>query len=683
MSRNTRTALSLLVTGLLLCALWACSSGDSAPAPSDGDTDTEAATDGDADRDGESEAEAEAEACMTFADVPQDTPSTTQKKFALSMFHFNIQYVPGGLEVVNDGETETVCGDSCVGWTDAKLNSWIVTQSFEPVLDLYLAHSTWRGTFEMQALMLEWIGEHHPKVLAKLQKATQEGRIELVSFHYSAQFFLAFPREDLERSVAKVKAIFDKYCVPLSGVVFNQEGQAGEGKHLFMSTHGYSISVWPKNLFSYYRGDEARWPLYTNHGVDVIVGPGEVDASSGIDVTWTFFDDGELLSTPLDPYFAPFQNAKLEKVKEYETKLTGLETSGYKITSITDYVAHLKAQNIAAKPLPQILDGTWQPQSQPLGRWFGMRSQAPYNNLERDNEVRSFNYRVHQALKGAEALAAYAATQNKADGAWRATLDEGWRQLFLAEVSDATGITPWIGEFIYGQTANAAGWKAAQDVTTAALKALATPYATVDLADGKVTPLAELPVAEAPEKLDTPPLAVTLDAPSRTSGMTWYKWGGATEGYELRVDFGAAADVTGKDAPNCKVTLTLPRTESVFAYSPGLMEDEILEIPQSAIVPRAATETNHDVYLPLPNGVFGLGNNWWVIKDCTKVHLAIVVPSDAADMTLRFVDETANPEKGASWRFLFVKGDKAAALAAAKRINTEPVLTLSQTAEAR
>ena len=247
--------------------------------------------------------------CLLPIEVPMDEPDLDQKKFALSMFHFNLQYVAGGLETVVDGEIQALCGELCKGWTDEKMNDWIVTDTFEPVLDFYMKHPEWRVTFEMQSMMLEWIGERFPALLAKLQQATQAGKVEMVSFHHAAQLFVAFPRRDMERSVEVVRQVFDRYCIPLSGVVFNQEGQAGEGKHAFMADHGYAISVFPKNLYAYVREGEERWPYYRDRGVDVIIGPGSVDPASGIELAWVFFDDGELLAVPASPYLAPVSDS--------------------------------------------------------------------------------------------------------------------------------------------------------------------------------------------------------------------------------------------------------------------------------------------------------------------------------------------------------------------------------------
>src|SRR4051812_39200200 len=80
-------------------------------------------------------------------------------KFGLSLYHWNVQYVLGSRE------TE-----------DA-----LVLQSFEPIVDLYLKHPTWKVTFEMQGYMVEVMAERHPGVLKKLKVLVDNGQVELVS----------------------------------------------------------------------------------------------------------------------------------------------------------------------------------------------------------------------------------------------------------------------------------------------------------------------------------------------------------------------------------------------------------------------------------------------------------------------------------------------------------------------
>src|SRR3972149_4763641 len=99
--------------------------------------------------------------------------------FLLNMYHFNIQYVVG---------------------SEASMRR-IVKQSFEPLVDFYLAHPGWGADFEMQGLFIEYLAENYPAVLEKFQRLVNSGQAELVSFHYADELILAFPRRDHEWSL--------------------------------------------------------------------------------------------------------------------------------------------------------------------------------------------------------------------------------------------------------------------------------------------------------------------------------------------------------------------------------------------------------------------------------------------------------------------------------------------------
>ena len=131
----------------------------------------------------------------------------------------------------------------------------------------------------------------------------------------------------------------------------------------------------------------------------------------------------------------------------------------------------------------------------------------------------------------------------------------------LAEVTDGTGITPWIGELDYGIVHTDKAAAAAGRVITGALEALGWPHAKVDLLAKTAEKLDAIPEPDAPLPADAP-FEVTLEAPSRTSGMNWPRRGGAY----ARLTFGPAA--IRPDADNYRVTLTFPRYEDKYQYSP-------------------------------------------------------------------------------------------------------------------
>jgi hypothetical protein len=618
----------------------------------------------------------------TWDEVPKGAVDASQTKFALTMWHWNTQYVAGGLLSQWDGQPISACamlGDDslCEGWTDDALVDWIITQSFEPILDLYLSHPDWKTTFECPGLMLEAMEARNPGVLAKLAAGVRSGQIELVTFHWSDQLFLAYAARDLERSQALDDEILARTCLPRSPVVFNQEGQDGIGKHRFMAAHGFSVDVMHENLFRYQHWGTTPWPVYESRGVKVVVGMRtglkegpQVDPASGIEVAWPFFDDGEVQATPGNPYLAPITSADPQQVKDYEARVQAFADKGFRVTSFTDYLAHLEARGVAPQPLPPLADSTWQPvDTEGIQQWMGRKGRlGDWWPFERDNDERTATYATSQQLAVAGVLLATAKAAGKDVAAIEASLATAWREALMAQVSDATGINPWPGEYVYGITHDAAARTGADAAVAALLAALAWPHAQVDVGAGTATRLDDVPVAEPPEEVDAP-LAVTVDAPSRTTDVRWYDTG--TDRYELHLAFGSMADPSKPaDAANRRVAVTFPRADDVVRYSPGLAEDEVAELDLSALVLQ-----DGKIFLPLANGLLGLGDGWWVVKHNTTVHLAAVIrEAEGLPDTVEFADETAIPGESRTWVFTVMKGTAAEALAFARRTNTDPVV---------
>lgn len=233
--------------------------------------------------------------------LASSSASAATEKYALSMFHFNVQYVAGGLR----GFFTTP--DPKLDLSAEEVEDRIVRESFEPVLDLVAKHPTWGADVELQGYMLDVLDARHPDVLEKLRSLGKSGQIEVVSFHYSDQLFMAHAPEDWRRSAALDRATFERLDVPLSGAVFCQEGQGGPGMAAAMKENGYDTLVFPKNLFSYQHGPGARAPLYKFGDVAMLTydGVSYDDGTHQIETTFWFVDDGELFATAgFDPYIA-------------------------------------------------------------------------------------------------------------------------------------------------------------------------------------------------------------------------------------------------------------------------------------------------------------------------------------------------------------------------------------------
>lgn len=570
-------------------------------------------------------------------------------KYSLSVFHFNIQYVIGGLygfiPLPNaDWPTWEIGPDAA--------EDMIIRESFAPILDLLEEHPDWTLTLELQAYFIEVLAERHPDVLNQLRNLVDSGGVELVSFHYSDQLFIAYPYEDWEKSNDRTQQVMEENGLTLSGAVFCQEGQAAEGMASRMAERGYSVMAWPKNLWEFQHGEYTAEPYY-NFGdiLMVIAGKGVADEENEVYVDWNFMGDGELLATgEIDPYFPWFFKYRPGAVKDYEEELEARVAEGYVIGGITEYVEALQDAGIEPAVPPPLLDGTWQPDSTTsTSLWMGRG--GLWRKDERDNNVRSLAYMAHREIKAAETIAAAAGLDRTA------VLDEAWRQLHHGQVSDGTGLNPYRGEAEFCLAANAEALRIARDVIDEAKAELGLTNVLIDTASGAVTE----GVYTAPsDPLDTAPMEVSVAALDRTFQRFWYRVDDDPPTYRLEIYF---SDSLNKKAR--EISVTFPFTGDQILTTTALIDEEI----RSYSFADFAFEY---YYLAAPIGLIGLGNDWWVVKDVGTVHVAAYLEPNAD--YLRFEDLTAPWFETVPWVFYVIHGTEAEALALADRINVHPLL---------
>lgn len=605
--------------------------------------------------------------CEPGPELVPDDVDTDQTRFALTMFHFNVEYVIGGLEYLDEdtGQLVQFLGLPLnEGWDNDRVEDYIIRETLLPMLEMYDEHPTWRATFEMQAYAIEVMAERHRDVLHLLRELAQRGQIELVSFHYAAQLFLGYPAEDQVRSLERTREIFEDHCLPLSDVVFNQEGQAGEGRQRLLVEQGWRIGVFPRNLWRYVRDGEQYWPYYASEGGVLIVGPGGVDPESGIEVTWPFFDDGELraVAEGINPYAAAIGPHVPARVAEYAATLQELEDEGWKHTTITDYVHQLEGRDLEMPDAPPLLDGTWQPPStDSIHRWLGGRSQANVGD-EEDNRVRSGNAVARMHADATQVLIDVASETLEDTSAWQAEMDEIWTALWHAEVSDASGVNPWRAEVLWCLALNDEVLERTEALRDEILDVQGWEHVEVDLAARTAVGIDEVPTPPAPAPID-PWFEVTVDAPARSSSVTWI--GIEEDRARVLVDIGASELCDACD--DRRIDVGFPRTMDTIAYTPGLIEDEVRTYGLDEF-----SFLEDEVYLPLPNGLIGIGEDLWVIKHVRRVHIAArVSPSDSA---IRFIDAAIWRETAPIWVFEVVRGTAEEALQIANDLNTDPVV---------
>jgi len=569
------------------------------------------------------------------------SPADAQHKYALQLFHFNVQYVCGG----TIGYTPNPAPE--IDLDNDTVEDRIITESFAPVIDLFEKHPSWGVDLEMQAYMLDIIAWRHPELLSKLQAMTQSGQIDVNSFHYSDQLFIGYPQEDWQRSNDLVHDVFDSHGVVLSNAVFCQEGQSAAAMAQRMEEAGYQTMVWPKNLWRYQHGDEPAEPLYTFGNLTMVQGGKGASFDDGngltIDTTWTFLDDGELLATgDINPYFPELFFHDPEAVAEYEAKLMDLEAQGYTITTVDKYASEVKALITPAAP-PPLLDGTWQPDSTGgVQRWLG--GKGLFFQQERDNHVRTVGQQAHRELVAAETMAESAGLDV------RDKLDAAWRVLFLGQVTDATGINPFRGEVYYGISHMAEAMRIAREVIRDGKEQLGMSSALIDPASGQVSEGDQAPfVSEASEA----PLTLEVNPGDRELTETW-----------ARIDDG-----------HWTVTLDFGPGEfnEISATFPGTLQNELpvglaLDDATPYLIERAAFEWE-TFQFALPTGYIGLGEGRFAIKDTSQVHIVAIVDRDSGDVT--FVDQTVDPADSVRWVFHVFDGTPDQAAQMAMTINSQ------------
>ncbi len=580
-----------------------------------------------------------------------------KRRFALSVLHYNIQYVAGGLANFRVAGREVFPGASAE--TDDQVQDKIVTESLVPVLDMLDHHPTWTLSIEMQGYMVEILLARFPDMAKHLERLVRSGQVELISFHYADQLFLAYPRHHMELSHTLDQKVLADGCMAASDPVFTQEGQFGIGMADLLGAG--SILLLPKNLFHYFHAGTAIAPYYETDGVPVVVaGEGTSDGDSGFETQWIYMDDAEKLATGgLDPYFPDAFVAKQAAIDMFEQQLEHLEADGWTIAGVSDYVATLRSAGVTPTALPPMLDGTWQPDdTKNLGRWMG--NAGTFAATERDNAVLAHNSAAgRMALAAETAVVAARAADHPLTGA-DATLQRAWRDLFLGEVSDATGWNPIGNEVYYGLWHAQAASSRARDLAMQAASALGIglPF-VVDTATGTVMPASAAP-PPVEEPVTTPPLHVMRPEGSRAYRVVWKRYRDEPDHYVLTIDMAAESGAA-------TVSFPWPLAAGdggVVRYTPALLDGTTIDLPLAQVtLPESAA-------ISIASGPFGLDHDLWLIPDNATVHLAARLDPSAHTVTFR--DETLPIRMSDEWVFHVVTGPAARALAVADAVNLHP-----------
>lgn len=547
---------------------------------------------------------------------------SAQEKYAVGMFHFNLQYVAG----------------------DYKIENRIIKESLYPALQFFEKNPAYKSDIEIQGYAIEVLAEEHPQVLSLLKKLVDRKQIELVIAHYSDQFFIAYPALDLQKSVEISDKILAKHGLKRSRVFFGQEIQwtpayasALKGK--------FDIVATSSDPHSYYR-DRTMPLVNVRYGNDEILGLIGAGAKKldGLEWDFAFLDDGEVFNS-LD-YRSNFYRVP-EQEKASIDQFKKLQSQGYKFLTITELVNKIK--NLKTYTIPDyqfVPEGTWNMEVCGPYMWMGRQR----SGVETDGITRALCYQLRSLLLAIEKLVDFAASKGIDVTELRVKLEEAWRHLLLAEVSDSSGWTPWPAEVQYTANEVAVGKKILKEIADKlkTLLPLGDKTWVLDTQSGNLT--AQGTVSPKTANAGFLPVPVSVRAEKYTSSIKQF----GENLYRFDIHCERAADGA--------VEIVFDTATDGLLYSAGAGEDIAVEIP---------TDLKHNPAFSLSNGFIYLNNGYSLIKDCSVEHLAATWKMK--EQKLVFRQELNEDNKSMNMRFYLLKGSAQEGLKLGNRLNTWPV----------
>jgi len=548
--------------------------------------------------------------------------TNAKPKYAMAVYHFNLQYVAG----------------------DQRIERRIVRESIKPLLNFYDQHPNYKGDFEIQAWALEVIQEEFPDVLEHLRRLINNGQLELVVAHYSDQFFVGYPAIDMQRSVEMSDAVLKKLDLKRSRVFIAQEIQYSPAI-AFALYRQYDVVVTSSNPYGYYRSGEM--PLeefeYAGKKMLILLGGGKKNLRC-CKWDWAFFDDGEVFSTR--DYASDFYRVP-EWEKKHIDRFKRMEKEGYTFVSVSEFVNILKRKNYKIPKMAYIPEGTWNMGAGGPYNWLGKQG----SGNEKDGLTRARNFIARGWVLVAETLSKLAEKLGANNALIRSVLRLSWKHLLLGEVSDSSGWSPLPIEVRYTDEECAIAEQGSGVLIKEVLNAakMSDQTVRVDLKTGVVEP--EEGVSKAvPVAVDYSPVPVEVRAEKYTIAVQ--KFGENL--YKLEINARRPSDGM--------VKIAFPLKGTLHYYSAPMGEDSLVAVPENL---------NHDPILSLSNGLFTLGNGWNLIKDNYVEHLAGTW--DYKTNRLVFREGVRKDLPGTKMSFYLYRATPKDALQMANRLNVWPV----------
>ena len=546
--------------------------------------------------------------------------SRAVEKYAIGMFHFNLQYVAG----------------------DYRIERRIIQESFYPVLQFFEKNPQYKADIEIQGYAIEVFANEYPEVLTLLKKLVNKGQIELVIAHYSDQLFIAYPALDMKKSIEISDRILAAHGMKRSRVFFGQEIQWTPAYASALKDQ-YDLVVTSSDPHSYYR-DKTLPLVNVKYGTDQIlglIGAGERKLD-GLEWDWSFLDDGEVFNTT--DYNSNFYRVP-EQEKASIAQFKKLQATGYKFVTMTELAAKIKGLKSYKIPdYPFVPEGTWNMSVCGPFMWMGRQR----SGVETDGITRAISYELRGEVMLAEQLVGHLEANGHSLPELKKLVDEAWQHLLLSEVSDASGWTPWMVEVKYTEIEADQAEQRLKQVFSKLNELLPKDKSVlIDTKSGSVS--ANESVAKGNSTAAQLPIPFAVRAEQVVSKVRKLK----ENLYQLDIQCDRPADGA--------VEILFDTPASGMWYSAGAGEEIAVAIP---------TDLKHNPAFSLSNGFIYLNNGYSLVKDCSVEHLAATWRQK--EQKLVFREELNEKNPGMKMRFYVVKGDIKSGLNFANKLNTWP-----------
>ncbi len=527
----------------------------------------------------------------------------------VGLFYFNIQYVAG----------------------DFHLYHRYCLEAIRPFLEAIVRNPDWRTSFCLSGAGLEFLAQHYPSIIDSLRRLVRQGRVELVASTYTPALWPAFPKRDLLKSIEFYDAAVEGLGLPKPRVFFPHESFFGRGLRCLADR--FDLIVCKDDYLSYFLGAEnvphalslgravvavgsnhilnelrrkfdasgsrRRFPfpladlppafrkrLETAPAPAVTPGTGFRD-DAGDEWRWYHLGSGHHFCTCYAPEDRDRFFADPLWIELTESLLNSYLSEGASFATVGEFAraAPRAPESILERTVEGSLDSH---RSGGIYAWMG-RQESP---VEQDATVLSAAWRARAQLRRiGEALNGTPESR----GLPQRELRDAWSLQLLAESADPLGWAPTPGEVVFGRRTAEEAWRVAQSLRERLRDA-----------------------GKSPDSAFRRRAAGSLSRSGDNQPPSFFRfelYGGRGEACTTFFDKDhQLLDIElCADSSHCGVRF--PEAGQSVTYCPSAAEDAPVTLSLDNMKPEI-------IFLPLTNGLLGLEQNRFIIRENSIGYLA-------------------------------------------------------------